>query len=52
MVGIQLYIETETIKRPLVHTDLRSTLISLHNSFCFLSRKNVIKLWLIAYNDF
>ena len=52
MFGIQLYIKTETIKRPLVQTDLRSTLISLYNSFCFLSRKNVIKLWPIIYNDF
>ena len=52
MFGIQVYIKTETIKRPLVQTDLRSTLISLYNSFCFLSRKNVIKLWPIIYNDF
>ena len=52
MFGIQLYIKTETIKRPLVQTDLRSTLISLYNSFCFLSRKNVIKLWPIIYNNF
>ena len=29
MVGIQLYIETETIKRPLVHTDFASQFILL-----------------------
>ena len=36
MVGIQLYIEIETIKIPPVQIDLSSLLISLHNTFCFL----------------
>ena len=36
IVGIQLYIETETIKMPLLQIDLSCPLISFYNSFFFL----------------